>query len=156
LISRLRRKAQRPLAPPYASRFSPPDVDLERYDVIWVYELWALSCLPKRLWHRVIWDKDTVMSDGYRNARRFQQRIGGRWIWWYERHAATRVRHAFVSFMGDSGRFGTQNVSTLPHGYSPPARTSPSSTGRRAHRTVPRLGFVGLLSYEPNRLALMT
>jgi glycosyltransferase involved in cell wall biosynthesis len=155
LVSRLVRKARRPLAPPYAARFCPPDVDLARYEVIWVYELWALSCVPARLWHRVLWDKDTVMSDGYRHARRLRQRLLGHWIWWYERRSVARVRRAFVSFVGDVARFDAGKVSALPHGYAPPTRTRPSSIGRNGQGMVPRLGFVGLLSYEPNRLALM-
>jgi glycosyltransferase involved in cell wall biosynthesis len=131
-------------------------VELDGYDVIWVYELWALSCVPARLWRRVVWDKDTVMSDGYRHARRLSQRLAGEWIWRYERYAAGNVRHAFVSFIGDVARFGSGNVSALPHGYFPPADTRPASTARNGHGTGPRLGFVGLLSYKPNRLAVMT
>jgi len=152
LVSRLKRKLRRPLAPPYAARFSPPDVDLESYDVIWVFELWALSCVPLRLWHRVLWDKDTVLSDGYRRGRGLRERALGFWTWRYERAAVARVRHAFVSFTGDVERFDGGRLSALPNGFAPPTTSVPERSGRRE---APRLGFVGLLSHEPNRQALM-
>ena len=41
------------------------------------------------------------MSDGYRRAPDLRRRFLGRWTWNYERAAARRVRHAFVSFPGD-------------------------------------------------------
>jgi glycosyltransferase involved in cell wall biosynthesis len=161
LASRLGRKLRRPLAPPYAARFCPPDVNFDSYELIWVFELWALSCVPVRVWHRVLWDKDTVMSDGYRRARGFRKRALGYWIWRYERGAAARVRHAFVSFAGDLHRFSAGRLSALPNGFEPPNGLAPtiraesSGVPRNGHRGGPRLGFVGLLSHEPNRLALM-
>jgi glycosyltransferase involved in cell wall biosynthesis len=154
LASRLRQKARRPLAPPYAAKFRLPNVDLDSYELIWVFELWALSCVPLRLWHRVMWDKDTVMSDSYRHTQRFRERLLRYWTWRYERRAARRVRHAFVSFAEDVTRFGAKNVSALPNGYTPPLGPVPGG-GWPRNGGAPRLGFVGLLSHEPNRRALM-
>jgi glycosyltransferase involved in cell wall biosynthesis len=110
--------------------------------------------VPVRLWHRVLWDKDTVMSDSYRRTQRFSERLLRFWTWRYERGAARRVRHAFVSFAGDVARFDAKNVSALPNGYTPPLGPTPAD-GWAGNGAVPRLGFVGLLSHEPNRRALM-
>jgi glycosyltransferase involved in cell wall biosynthesis len=155
-LRRLRQKVARPFAPPYAAKFRRPDVDLDSYEVIWVFELWALSCVPVRMWHRVLWDKDTMMSDSYRGARRFRTRVIGYWTWWYERRAVSRVRHAFVSFADDVARFNAGHVSALPNGCVLPPRCGVgTSIESPAQDDVPRLGFVGLLAHEPNRRALM-
>jgi glycosyltransferase involved in cell wall biosynthesis len=146
---RLKRKLARPLAPPYCARFGPPGHDLSSYDLLWVYELWALSCLPSRLWSRVIWDKDTSMADGYSNAQATP--LLQRWVAWYERRAIRKVQHAFVSLPGQSTPLAP-NVTVLPHGYEPPSKTV-SANGRE--RSSVRLGFVGLLDFYPNRDALI-
>jgi glycosyltransferase involved in cell wall biosynthesis len=149
--SRLRRKLRRPLAPPYSARYECPHLEFGAYDIIWVFELWALSCVPVRVWRRVLWDKDTVMSDGYRRASRGTRRLIGHWIWRYERAAAHRVRHAFVSFEGDVQRFAADGVTVLPNGFT----RSPRAHARDLGPAGPRLGFTGLLSHAPNRDALI-
>ena len=150
---RAARKLRRLSAPPYAARFAPaPDMSLSRYGLIWVFELWAMTCVPQSYWPEVIWDKDTLMEASYRDRPSPYAQLMARWVAWYERRALTRVRHAFVSLASDARRIGLPHVTTLPHGYEPLGGAC--ATARRRMPGEVRLGFVGLLAHEPNRRGL--
>ena len=151
-IHRARRKVRRPLAPPYAARFQPPKVHLAgEYDVVWVFELWALTCIPRRLWSRVVWDKDTLMGASYASGNP-QARLMSGWVSTYERYALRSVRHAFLSLPSDVRLISRSNVTLLPPGFD--GTLGPRSVVREGNRPM-RLGFVGLLGHEPNRRGLM-
>jgi glycosyltransferase involved in cell wall biosynthesis len=151
LHRRVARKLRSPLAPPYASRFSLPGTrSLQGCEFIWVYELWALSCIPQRYWERVLWDKDTFMGRNY-TPRNPRGSVMGAWISRYERYAFSRVRHVFLSLASDVAELGLGNVSFLPHGYDPPK----SLPRPERHNSRVRLGFVGLLAHRPNRVGLL-
>lgn len=123
---------------------------MESYDVIWVHELWALTCVPRALWARVIWDKDTLMGASYASR-------GGRaaamaaWVRAYEKHALARVRHAFLSLPGDVDALKMQRVTLLPHGFD---EDDAVRTSRTIRPQALRLGFVGLMHHLPNREGL--
>ena len=153
LGSRVRRKIRRPLAPPYASRFQPPDSALtEDYDLIWVFELWAITCVPRRLWPRVIWDKDTLMAASYASGAR-RARLMARWVSAYEHYALRKVKHAFLSLPSDVALVNRPRATLLPHGFED-SRKRDRTMARDSSKPI-RLGFVGLLAHMPNRQALM-
>lgn len=151
--ARAKRKLQRPPAPPYAARFAPPPgMSLSGYRIIWVFELWAMTCVSRAYWPQVLWDKDTLMEASYQDQQSRSAHLMARWVALYERHALARVRHAFVSLPGDAQRIGLPNVTTLPHGYEPACGACAPQARRRPSEI--RLGFVGLLAHEPNRRGL--
>ena len=150
---RIVRKVSQPLAPPYAARFSAPPTDWESYAFVWVFELWALSCVPRRILPRVIWDKDTVMAGAYATSPSALHRLMGRWVRGYETYGLKRVRHGFLSLKSDVEELATPKVSTLPNGLEVRA---PSTQRSLAGQSRPlRLGFIGLLSHEPNRRGII-
>ena len=151
LHRRITRKLCSPLAPPYAARFSLPGTQsLQDFEFIWVYELWALSCVSRRYWNRVLWDKDTFMGRNYAQ-RNLSGSAMNAWISRYERYAFSRVRHVFLSLASDVAELGLGNASFLPHGYDPPK----SLPRPDRHNGAVRLGFVGLLAHRPNRVGLL-
>jgi glycosyltransferase involved in cell wall biosynthesis len=151
VLGRLLRQLRHPVAPPYCSRFASPNIDLNAYDLIWVFELWSLASVPRRLWNRVLLDKDTLMADSYAESSSIGARLMRRWIGWYEGRALGRVKHAFVS-LPKAGMGEGDQVTHLPNGYEPPPG---GPRPRRERDGSVRLGFVGLLGFEPNRRALM-
>ena len=63
--AQLRRKLAEPLAPPTARIVRPPAAALDHYDLVWVFELWAMSAVPARLRPSVVWDKDSLLYELY-------------------------------------------------------------------------------------------
>jgi glycosyltransferase involved in cell wall biosynthesis len=149
--ARIVRKALRPTAPPYAARFQPPTaVHWEDYDLIWVYDLWGMTCVPNCVHSRVIWDKDTLMGSSYSSGPLRARLLAG-WVSAYERRTLAGVTHAFLSLPSDVSRIGLKHVTCVPHGFSGPVRER--AVADLDGRTL-RMGFVGLLGHEPNRRAL--
>jgi glycosyltransferase involved in cell wall biosynthesis len=153
LPNRIRRQSRHPLAPPYASRFQPPDQEIDAaYDLIWVFELWAFSCVPRRLWSRVIWDKDTLMGASYLSGGAWS-RLMARWVRAYERRALKYIQHAFLSLARDVDSIDAPRVTVLPPGFDAVRRVEHLQKCDHAHPI--RLGFVGLLAHRPNLTGLM-
>lgn len=151
-LDMVRRKLSRPLSPPHAARFAVPEQlrtssGLDAYDVIVVFELWALSAVPRRVWPRVIWDKDTLMGSSYATSGDLRARAMSHWVRAFETSALKRVRHAFLSMPEDVAALDLPNVGPLPHGFDQQIR----QVGWAEPRNRPvRLGFVGLLGHLPN------
>ena len=145
-------KLKTPAAPPYAARFRCLFGDWDAYDHIWVFEIWALSCVPRRVLPRVLWNKDTLMGKSFlEQAHSSATRVSARWITRYELRLLPRVRWTFMSNRDEIARLGLSRVSLLPHGID---RIHVRRPGWRSEPDL-ILGFAGLLAYRPNRNGLL-
>lgn len=147
LTRRIVNKLKAPSAPPYAARFCGSDQSWDSYDHVWVYEVWAMSCVPRRVASRVLWDKDTLMGNSFlQEASSPITTLAARWLQAYERHLLTHVHWAFMSNPEEIASLELSRISFLPHGISAIHAREPG--WRIPDATV--LGFAGLLDYAPN------
>ncbi len=148
--AQLRRKLAEPLAPPTARIVRPPAAALDHYDLVWVFELWAMSAVPARLRPSVVWDKDSLLYELYDRdsaGGRLKAAWSRRWELHWLRHAALGL----LASADDVRRLGIDGVHHLPNGFEPPAE-APRRVARGADELV--LGFVGDLGFVPNQRGL--
>ncbi|HET8954010.1 MAG TPA: glycosyltransferase [Solirubrobacteraceae bacterium] len=147
--AQLRRKLAAPLAPPTARIVRPPAVALERYELVWVFELWAMSAVPARLRPSVVWDKDSLLYELYERDTA-AGRLKAAWSRRWELHWLRRAAIGLLASADDVRRLGIERVHHLPNGFEPPAALPERAP--REERLV--LGFVGDLGFVPNQRGL--
>ena len=149
-VASIWRQLSHPLAPPYAAHFRPESTPWTEchYDLLWVFELWSLANIPRTLWSRVVWDKDTRVAASYYESG-LRHRPMAWWISSYERRAMRAVRHTFLSLPGDVDALASTDVTVLPHGFPQEVMAAGAKPAARTDHPL-RLGFVGMLGHGPN------
>lgn len=130
----------------------------ESYDLVWFCKLRTANMFPRWRWANSVVDIDDVPS-GFENSvwRREKQPVerAKAWIrYWSWRRRDARLADRFPvlgvcsepdkAYLRSLGVTGPVHV--IPNGYE-----RPSQPLERKLPSVPRLGFIGIFDYEPNR-----
>ncbi|MBV9492262.1 MAG: glycosyltransferase family 4 protein [Verrucomicrobia bacterium] len=127
---------------------------LQQFDLIWLNTLRVANQLGVWRWPRSVLDIDDVPSTfqltQWRNDRRLAHRLkaGVRAIAFRQRERLFPERFTVLGVCSETDRRylgGSSRIHVIPNGFErPPAEPQP------APAKPPRLGFIGLFSYEPN------
>jgi glycosyltransferase involved in cell wall biosynthesis len=132
--------------------------DFEKYDLIWFFKLRAAEMFPNTIWPRSVLDIDdlptTYESATLQTERGARERLMAlRSLFsWRRREALLGKRFTVLSVCSEEDRQYLQAldpvtpIHVIPNGFARPLQR-PS----RCPSAPPRLGFVGLLDFFPNR-----
>ncbi|MDR3724607.1 MAG: glycosyltransferase family 4 protein [Terracidiphilus sp.] len=128
------------------------------YDLIWFFNLRSADIFPNAPWLRSVVDIDDLPSTGISAALDAASGAGERLQAWRRLFAWRRREHILgkrftvlsVCSQDDKRRLESNGVGipiyVIPNGFD-----APSEEPVRAPATPPRIGFVGLYDYGPNR-----
>jgi glycosyltransferase involved in cell wall biosynthesis len=127
---------------------------LSEYDLVWVYKLESANMLERWMWPRSVMDIDDIPSAYEQTISRtgssLRARLTAAWkmFSWKRREKLLGERFNVLSVCSQADReYLNANVPVhvIPNGFEIPAVVH-----QRKPADQPRLGFIGLLDYEPN------
>lgn len=128
--------------------------NLEKFDLIWINSVRAANMFGLWRWPHSVLDIDDIPSTfeltKWRNGDRFMDRLraGARTVAWRRREKLFWQRFTVLGVCSEADRQylgGGSRIHVIPNGFEQPA-VEPS--GKPVN--PPRLGFIGLFSYQPN------
>jgi glycosyltransferase involved in cell wall biosynthesis len=126
----------------------------KRFDVSWFFKLRTANYLSRARWNRSVVDVDDLPSTMEKSRARHGPTLRVRTKAWlrmlelrcYERRLGRRFDVVSVCSEADRAALnGTMPTYVIPNGF-----TRPSGAPPRKVSQPPRIGFMGLYSYEPN------
>ena len=126
----------------------------ESHDMAWVQRSLLADALGRWHWPRAVVDVDDLLSQYYetrarrqRDPMRFLLDMRRSWLW-RRREARLPERFASVVVCSEADKQSLGNgdrVHVVPNGFASLNHSDPG------HRIPKRIGFIGVLGYEPNR-----
>ena len=126
----------------------------EEFDLVWFQGVAIPNCLGQRKWSQAILDIDDVPSQFFAARAReassliVKIRMMRKSLLWRRREKVLLKRFGILGVCSEMDRAylgGDSRIHTIPNGFS-----SPNASVTRAPSDIPRIGFIGTLSYAPN------
>ena len=127
---------------------------VKKFDLVWFQGVAIPNCLGQRGWPQAILDIDDVPSQFFAARAReassliVKIRMMRKSLLWRRREKVLLKRFGILGVCSEMDRAylgGESRIHTIPNGFS-----SPNTSVTRAPSDIPRIGFIGTLSYAPN------
>lgn len=128
---------------------------LETHDVVWFNGIRTANGIGRRFWPKSVLDTEDVLSQYYRSSSEgsasFRSRIGSlrKVILWKRRERVFLKRFSILSVCSEAEKDylgASERIHVIPNGYE-----APEAEPTRSPAVPPRIGFIGSLTYAPNK-----